>query len=94
MTALSKKLRKLREDAGFSVRGLAEKLRKTPGYISRIEGRDEIPSPELLCELALLYGIAAEELLDLAKKGQLERAANEIDAKHESALKLFRKGKK
>jgi PTS system nitrogen regulatory IIA component len=93
MNPLSKKLRKLRDEAGLTVRALAEKIGKTPGYVSRIEGRGEIPSADLLCVIAVVYGVPPEELLDLAKKSQLERAADEIDAKQESALKLFRKGK-
>jgi len=94
MHPLQKKLQQLRERAGLTVRALAEKLGKTPGYVSRFEGRGEIPSPELLCELALLYEVPAEELFELAKSSQLERAATEIDTRHRSALALFRKQRK
>jgi transcriptional regulator with XRE-family HTH domain len=93
MNPLSERLVELRKKAGLTVRGLAEKISKTPGYVSRLEGRGEIPSPELLCELAGLYGVQPEDLLALAKKSQLEKAAEEIDAKQRSALTLFRRKK-
>jgi transcriptional regulator with XRE-family HTH domain len=94
MTLLSQKLRELRETSGLTARAVAEHLGKSPGYISRVEGRGEIPSPELLCRFAALYGVPPEELLGLAKDRQLERAAEDIEARQQAALTLFRKGKK
>jgi transcriptional regulator with XRE-family HTH domain len=94
MNALSKRLLQLRNKAGFSVRDLAKEIDKTPGYISRIEGRGEIPSAELICELASIYKVAPEELLELAKASQLNRTQEDIEAKHQSVLALYRKGKK
>jgi transcriptional regulator with XRE-family HTH domain len=91
MSVLSNRLRDLRRKSELTVRVLAEKLDKSPGYISRIESRSEIPSPELLCELADLYEVNAEELFELAKQSYLERLAGEIDSKYESALSLYRK---
>ena len=93
MNAFSERLRTLRVDAGLSVRGLAERIGKTPGYVSRIEARGEIPSPELICELARELGVRPEELLDLAKKSHLEKAAQTIEEKQRTALNLFRKAK-
>lgn len=94
MNALSKRLIALRTKKSLSVRGLAEVIGKSPGYVSRIEGRGEIPSAELLCQLAEFYGVKPEELFDLAKQSQLERTEKDIDAKQRSALELFRKEKK
>ena len=94
MNELGKRLKKLRNDAGLSVRALAEKLGVTPGYISRVEARSEVPSAEFLCKLAAFFGVRPEELLDLAKQVQLKKVAGDIAARHESALALFRKGKK
>jgi transcriptional regulator with XRE-family HTH domain len=93
MTALSNTLRELRERHGFKVREFAGLIGKTAGYVSRIEGRGEIPSPELLCKIAEVYELDPTELLQLAKTSQLERAEREIDTRHASALALYRKGK-
>lgn len=88
---LQDRLRALREDAGLSVRQAAAELGKSPGYISRIEGRGEVPSTKLLCEMSVLYEIEVEELLDLAKVAQLEATKSQIEAKQSEALRLFRK---
>jgi transcriptional regulator with XRE-family HTH domain len=91
MGILGQRLRELRDQRGLTVRELAEHIEKTPGYVSRIEARGEIPSPELLCVIADLYKIAPEELLNLAKQCYLERTERDVDAKNESALALYRK---
>jgi transcriptional regulator with XRE-family HTH domain len=94
MNALSQRLRELRQRHGYSVRKLADLLDRTPGYVSRIEGRGEIPSPELLCRIAEVYRVDPKELLELAKRSQLEQTEKNIDEKQASALTLYRKGKR
>ncbi|HTU24831.1 MAG TPA: helix-turn-helix transcriptional regulator [Pirellulales bacterium] len=94
MHELGARIRELREKRKFTVRDLAEALKKTPGYISRIEARGEIPSPELLCQIAGALGAKPEELLDLAKAGQLKRTVADIERKQHDALAIFRRAKK
>jgi len=48
----------------------------------------------LLCEVASLYKIEAEELLELAKVAQLEAMEHQIKEKQTKALRLFRKDQK
>jgi transcriptional regulator with XRE-family HTH domain len=91
---LQQRLRDLREKAGLGLREAAKKLRISPGYLSRIEGRGEIPAPELLCRMAGEYGCDVEELLELAKQAQLKAVEQQIDSKQSEALKLFRRSKK
>lgn len=91
---LQDRLRELREEANLSVRKAASLLGKSPGYLSRIEGRGEIPSPELLCEMATLYKANIEELLDLAKTESLENVQRQIEVKQSEALRLFRKNRR
>lgn len=91
MTALGDRLRQLRTTSGYSVRDLADRLGKTGGYISRIEVRGEIPSPELLCAIADIFKVAPEGLLQLAKADQIVKTERDIDAKHASTLSLYRK---
>jgi transcriptional regulator with XRE-family HTH domain len=93
MTPLGKRLKELREKRKLSVREFARQIDKTAGYVSRIEARGEIPSPDLLCSIADFHGIDPTELLDLLRKVQLKSTAEEIKAKHASALALYRKGK-
>jgi transcriptional regulator with XRE-family HTH domain len=92
MDSLGRRLRELREQQGLTVRQFAERIKKTPGYVSRIEARGEIPSPKLLCAIADAYGVEAEELLDLAKRCYLERTEREVEAKN--ALVLHRRERK
>jgi transcriptional regulator with XRE-family HTH domain len=94
MDILGPRLRELREQQGLSVREFAKRIKRTPGYVSRIEARGEIPSPNLLCEIADIHGIAPEELLNLAKQCYLERAERGLEAKNSSALSLYRREKK
>ncbi len=86
-------IKQSRENRGLTVRALADAIGKSPGYISRIEVRGEIPSVELVVELATAFGGDAERFLERAKNDSMERATNEIETKYQDALALFRKGK-
>lgn len=94
MGRLAEKLKELRTDKGYSVREFARKIEKSPGYVSQIEARGETPSAPLLCEIADIYGISAEELLELAKIDHLDRVQRQIESKQASALALHRKARK
>ena len=90
---LGERLRELRAELGDTVRGFAVRIGKTPGYVSQIEVRGEIPAPDLLCRIADIHEINPEELLQLAKGDQVARTSKAIDKKHESAIKLKKKKK-
>jgi transcriptional regulator with XRE-family HTH domain len=90
---LRTRLIEVREKAGLSVREAAARLGKSPGYISRIEGRGEIPTAELICDMAGVYGCNPEPLLKLAAKAQIAHAKLQIQAKQSEALRLFRRSK-
>jgi transcriptional regulator with XRE-family HTH domain len=94
MSAVGKEIQRLRNEAGYSVRRLADLLGKSAGYISQIEARGEIPTPELLIEIACLFNVAPEPLFELAKQGHLERTDRELTERYKSALALYRKDKK
>jgi transcriptional regulator with XRE-family HTH domain len=87
-------LRELRQKLGYSVRQFASRLAVSPGYVSRIETRGEIPSPDLLLKIAELLKVDPDEVLRLAKESQLAQAEKQIDERHASALALFRKEKR
>jgi len=94
MNALGQKLRELRTGKGLTIQDVVDALGKTPGYISRLETRDEIPSAELLVAFAQLFDADPAELLRLAKDAQLGRIERDINTKHEQALELYRKARK
>lgn len=86
-------IRKLRRTEGLTVHQLASEVGRTPGYISRVEARGEIPSAELICRLAEALGAAPGQLLDLAKSDVVGRKERDIQRKHQTALKLYRRTK-
>lgn len=91
MGDLSDEIRRLRRVKGMSVRQLASTLGKTPGYISRIESRGEVPTPELLIHIANELDGDGELLLSLAKSDELKDAKAEIESRYDQALILYRK---
>lgn len=94
MALFGSEIKKLRNAKGWSVRELSSRIGKTAGYISQIEGRGEIPSPEVICLLAELFEFSLETLLQLAKSDQLSKAESDIKAKYDAALVLYRKERK
>ena len=94
MNDLGKRLRELRRDRDLTVREFAHEIDKSPGYVSRIEARGEIPSPELICQITEFYAVTPEELLELAKAGHMDRVEQDLEVKHQEALALFRRSRK
>ena len=62
----------------------------SPAYITRIEQYDEIPSPELLCVIADIFGYDVEQLLGLAKEAKVRRFDENLEKKYQEAAGLFR----
>lgn len=91
MPSFGSRIKELRASNGWTVRELAERIGKTAGYISQIEGRGEIPSPELICRFGEIFEVKPELLLELAKQDQLDKAESDIAEKHQAALTLYRK---
>jgi transcriptional regulator with XRE-family HTH domain len=91
MGRLADNVKAKRNQLGISVRELAAKLGVSPGYVSRIEVRNEIPSAEMLCKIADALEIKPEELLDLAKGDVLNRTKEDLSQKHAKALRLYRR---
>lgn len=93
MTNFGILIKQSRENLGLTVRALADAIGKSPGYISRIEVRGEIPSVDLVVELATALEGNAEQFLECAKNDSMERATSEVESKYQDALALYRKGK-
>lgn len=92
-TTLGDAIREMRDDAGYTLRGLASALVVSPGYLSRIEARGEIPSPEMVLRLAEELDADPEELLAECKRQHLVTAEQRIDERHRQAVVLFRRGR-
>jgi transcriptional regulator with XRE-family HTH domain len=90
MGKLADRVKAQRLQLKIGVREFAERLAVSPGYISRIEVRDEIPSPELICKIGDLLGVELEELLALAKDDVLARTKEDLNQRHTEALRLHR----
>lgn len=93
MGKLAEKVKAQRLEKDLGVRDLAGKLGVSPGYVSRIEGRGEIPSPEMICRIADVLEIKAEQLLELAAEDVLNRTKEDLSQKHTEALRLYRRKK-
>ncbi len=77
----------------MTVRALAAALDKTPGYISRIETTDEVPSPELICRIASALDVEPDELLRLARGQTIKQVEADLAERHNNALQLFRRSR-
>jgi transcriptional regulator with XRE-family HTH domain len=93
MGELGARIQELRRKRGMTVRALAESVDKTAGYLSRVETRDEIPAPELICLLSEVLKERPEPLLELAKRDLLKRAEVQIEKKSTDALNLYRRSR-
>jgi len=93
MGELGRRIQELRQKRKLTIRALAEAVGKTPGYLSRVETRDEIPAAELLCQMSEVLKEKPETLLDLAKKDLLRRAEDQIEKKSADALNLYRRSR-
>ena len=93
MGSFGDQIREARRRRLLTVRALAQMVGRTPGYISRLETRGEIPSAELICELAAALDDDAEELLAAARSDTVQRTESTLAARHEEALRLFRRSR-
>jgi len=91
----AQRIRELRRGKGWSVYDLAGKIGvQSPGYISKIEARGEIPSPEMVIKLAEALGANLEELVALAKYQKAEELRENVHRKYDDAFALHRRAKR
>ena len=90
----AQRIRELRRGKGWSVYDLAGKLGvQSPGYISKIEARGEIPSPDMVIRLAEVLGADVEELIELAKGEKAKELTENVEKKYDHAYTMHRKAK-
>ncbi len=90
----AERIRELRRQKEWSVYNLAHELGvQSPGYVSKIEARGEIPSPEMVLKLAEVLGAEPEELIELAKKQKASELTKNVHRKYDDAFALHRKAR-
>jgi chromosome partitioning protein len=82
VTPFARELKRLRADHGLSARDLALRLDKSVGYIGKIEVQGEVPSPDLIRQLASIFGERPERLMALAKQSLLAHAERQIERRY------------
>jgi chromosome partitioning protein len=82
VTPFGRELKRLRADAGLTVRDFAARLGKSVGYVGKIEAQGEVPTPDLILEIARTLEVPTERLLSLAKDSLLAQAEREIAARY------------
>jgi transcriptional regulator with XRE-family HTH domain len=78
-----------RQHCGLTLRKVAGRLKCTPGYLSRVEKKGEIPSPWMLCEMADLYLVHASQFLRARKAALVARRAEALEIDHLRALEQW-----
>jgi len=68
VTNFANKIKELREDKGYSIKSLANKMGVNYTYFSKIENSKSIPSEEFIEKIAVLFQYDPDELKMLAGK--------------------------
>lgn len=68
MVNFGQKLRTLRKNAGMTQTDLAKRLNITKSVVSYYELQERIPSPDVLIQLADIFHVTADYLLDIDHK--------------------------
>jgi transcriptional regulator with XRE-family HTH domain len=96
---ISEKIKKLRQEKGWSQTQLANKLGIHPQHVSRYERGVFTPSAETLTKIGEVFGVSADYLLNeetndstgyLIKDKQLQRYLEEVDKLSEADKTLIK----
>jgi len=90
--SFAQEIRELRVRKGWTAHELARAVCATPGYISKIEVRGVIPSPEMIIKLAGVLDGDAAELFELAKGDKIQEVTQSVERRYNNIL--LRKGGK
>jgi chromosome partitioning protein len=82
VTPFAREVKRLRAEHGLTVRTLATRLDKSVAYVGKIESQGEVPSPEVIRDLAMIFGEDVGGLLDLAKQSLLSWYERDLERKY------------
>lgn len=88
MESFGSMVRKAREKKEWTVRTFRERLgvKISPAYITKIEVKDEIPSPSLTLRIAEVLDIDFEKLVEAAKESRRRMFNEMLNRKWEEIL--------
>lgn len=90
----SEMIKKARKKKIWTVYDLARELGlKSPGYISRIEGKGEIPGPDMVIKLSEVLDLNVEKMMVLAASEKADESSRQVHEKFDNAVLLYRKEK-
>src|SRR5262245_2880566 len=82
VTPFGREVKRLRAESGLTVRDLAQRLDKSVAYVGKIESQGEVPSPEVIHHLAVIFDVDVESLIDLAKEALFSDFERDIERKY------------
>lgn len=82
VTPLGRRIKRLRIDAGLTVRDLAKRVGKSAAYIAKIEVRGVAPTADLVRQIAHALGADSAELLELARQVRIANAAQGVHKRY------------
>jgi len=82
VTPFAREVKRLRAEQGLTVRGLASRVGKSTAYIGKIESQGEVPSPDLVREIARVLGANEEQLLTAAKESLLSQYERAVECRY------------
>ena len=86
----------LRKKKEWTVKQFIERLEQrggkviSPAYITRIEQYGEIPSPELICLIADVFGYDQQKMFTYARTSKVKKFDKNLQEKYEKAVGLYR----
>jgi chromosome partitioning protein len=86
VTPFGRELKRLRAERNLTVRDLAEAIGKSVAYVAKIEVEGEVPSGEVICDLARVLNASPAEMLRVAKEVRLASVARQIDREYTQAM--------
>ncbi|MFD7893807.1 Scr1 family TA system antitoxin-like transcriptional regulator [Streptomyces sp. NPDC059568] len=89
-TVLGRRLRRERDDAGLSLRALADRLGYPHSYISRVERGKQLPSDDLARALDTYFGTKGlfVELLEMAQDASIPGYSQDFLSKEQHAIRI------
>lgn len=91
VTLFGRELKRLRAEHGLTVRDFATRLGKSVAYVAKIEVQGEIPTGDVITDIAVVLGEPPERLIALAKEVMRSRAEREIESRYSQFLRVPQK---
>jgi len=81
INSIGERIRKIREELGYTQKKLASEAQVTPAAISQIESSDRSPSVPVLCRLAQALKVSASYILGNSDAAELQDLLEDQDVR-------------